>query len=181
MAMATTTDRSAIPTLDELELIKVNETALQNIGTKVASVISGIAASVLALVGLTSDDIADQSKGIVLLAAGIIIATGILAWAIVSAADIRARGEAAAANLTLRRLPMWTTVSAPAGAPGVAAGLWVHIRGRESSDKHLVVSSRMANGTNEFLLARNDETPTWHPVDQLDSWEVKASNNSVPA
>jgi hypothetical protein len=175
MTIVTTTDRASVPTLDETELIKLDESALKKIGARVSSVISGIAATALTIVGLSQDDIKGVPTGLVLLAAGIITAAGLFAWAIVGAADLRARGEVTAANLALRHLPVLTSVSAPAGAAGTTSGLWVHITGRESSDKHLVIAARSAQGATELLLARNDETPSWHPIGDVDHWEVKAA------
>ncbi len=173
--METTTDRGSIPKLDEAELIKLNESNLQKIGTKVAGVIGVLAAATLTTVGLKQNDIEGVATGLVLLGAAAIVAMAILAWALVSAADIRARGQATAANLALRALPIVTTVSAPAGVPGTSAGLWVHIKGREAGDKHLVIGTRPKDNKTEVLLARNDETPTWHALDKLDNWEVKTS------
>lgn len=177
MPIQTTENRQLIPTLDESKLISLDETRLQKVGAKVAGVLGTIGAGVLTFIGLTVDEIKERDPGLVLASAGIILAVSILAWAIVSAADISARGRATAANLALRALPSSTAVVAPSGEPGGSAGLWAHIKGRESEDWHFVVGTRQVDDSGEvvsqLLLARNDEDPTWKPLSDLDKFKVE--------
>ncbi len=99
--MDTTTDRETIPSLDEDELIQVSTTDLAKIGASVAAVIAVIGAAALTAVGL--DKVPDDvSKGLVVLGAAIILAFGLLAWGMVAAADVQARGTVTSANLALR-------------------------------------------------------------------------------
>lgn len=165
-------DREKIPALDEPELMQLNETRLAKLGQSVVAALGAVAAGVVAFIGLNNDVIKEQNPGLVLVGAAFLIAISILAWAIVAAADIRARGAVTAANLGLRARPSLTV--APAGASGESSGLWCHLVGREKGDTHLVVDSRVVRGDNEYLLARNDETPRWYKHSEIDSWEVKA-------
>lgn len=164
-------DREQIPSLDEKELIQLDETRLTKYGATVISVLGAIGAFVLAFVGLSDDAIADQDPGVVLLGAAILLSVAVLAWAMVAAADIQARGRATAANLSLRARPSVTV--APAGVAGSSPGLWCHLKNREKDCQHLVIDSRDNNGSCEYLLARGDELPNWYRHDQIDSWEVK--------
>ena len=102
MAIETTEDRTTIPTLDETKLIALNETRMLKVGTSVVGVLGAIGAGVLTFIGLANSDIKAQDPGLVLAGAAFIFAVSILAWAIVAAADIGARGQATAANLALR-------------------------------------------------------------------------------
>jgi hypothetical protein len=164
-------DRELIPALDEDQLIQLDETRLAKIGQSVVAVIGVVLAGVLGLVGLQDDAIQEQNPGLVLLGVALVVAISILAWAIVAAADIRARGTVTAANLALRARPNLTI--APAGASGMASGLWCHIGGNGSDDYHLVVDSRVVAGTTEYLLARNDETPGWYEFSTIDAWTME--------
>jgi hypothetical protein len=164
-------DRERIPALEENELIQLDETRLSKLAKTVSATTGVLGAGLLTFLGLNNDTLEEQDPGLVLFGAGVLLAVSLLAWAIVSAADIRARGAATAANLALRARPN-LTIAAP-GAAGSSAGLWVHIAGRESADMHLVIDSRDVAGKTEFLLARSDETPAWRSIADLDSWEVK--------
>lgn len=166
------TDREQIPALDELELIQLDETRLSKLAKVIVGVVGVLGAGLLTFIGLNNDTIEKEDPGLALLGAGVLLAVALLAWAMVASADIRARGNVAAANLALRARPNLTI--APAGVGGQSSGLWCHIAGREKADLHLVIDSRVVSGTSEFLLARNDEVPRWYKQDQIDSWEVKA-------
>jgi hypothetical protein len=164
-------DREQIPALDEDQLIQIDETRLAKLGQSVVAVIGVILAGVLGFVRLQNDDVQAQNPGLVLLGVALVVAVSILAWSIVAAADLRARGAVTAANLALRARPSLTI--APAGATGGASGLWCHIEGRESGDFHLVVDSREVSGKTEYLLARDDERPKWYKFSDIDRWTME--------
>lgn len=165
-------DREKIPALNEPELMQLDEMRLSKVAQSIVSVVGLLGAGFLTFLGLNNDTIQDQNPGLVLFGAGILLAGSLLAWAVVAAADIRARGLAAASNLALRARPHLTIASA--GVGGKSSGLWCHIAGREKADLHLVVDSRVVGGYSEFLLAREDEHRVGTNKTKLTPVEVKS-------
>ncbi len=88
------------------------------------------------------------------------------------AADIRARGEAAAANFALRMRP--PLLISPPGASGNSTGLRVRRQGFGADDQWTVINGQtdVASGETKLLVARGDDTPVWIRMSDVTAWEL---------
>lgn len=174
--MDTTTNRDDIPKLDEGELIKSNETRITKLAAPLLGVLTLGLAAVLTNTGLGSipkfDELPDSAKGPVGLGLLFMVSALILGVALIMAAELRARGDCAAANLNLRaRAPI---TYAPPGAAGGTAGLRVKRQGFGADDEWLVIGGETGTGgATRLLVARGDDTAVWIPVSEVTNWEVK--------
>lgn len=172
-----TQDRDDIPKLDEPELIQSGEVRITKYVAPLVGVITVALAAVTSTTGLglpaKFTDLPAEAQGPVGLGILLVVASVIASVAGVSAADIRARGHATAANLALRARP--PLMVSPPGAPGTSLGLRVNRQGFDSTLKWTVITTREATGTTEFLLARAGDEPAWVAQSQLSGWELGSS------
>jgi len=171
----TGTDRETIPALDEDELIQASETRLTKYAAPLLAVVALGLAAVLSNTGLGSipkyDDLPESAKGLAALGLLLIVVAVILGVSVIMAADIRARGDAVAANFALRMRP--PLLISPPGASGQSTGLRVKRQGYGADDQWTVITGQTdAAGDTKLLVARGDDTPVWIPMSEVTAWEL---------
>jgi hypothetical protein len=144
--------------------------------TGAGTTITSLGTAAVALFTINAGD-PDGVKIAKIAAAAMIIAVGLLATSWVTAADVRARGNAAAANPA----PTSPTVPVPAngaakqnGSVPVGGAVWVTVRDHGDQPFLLVEAQHLADDHTRYFVSRNNERPTWVLEDDIESWSVGA-------
>jgi hypothetical protein len=179
MSLDLTTDRSKIPSLDESELIQAGHFQITKYSTPLVAGVLALLTGVLPNTGLGAiprfDQLDKSQQGLAILGILLVIGMSVVGLSLVWSADIRARAQATAANLSLRALPAIFTVHAPAGAAGQGSGLWVTLRRTGPEDEYLVIGARTSGSLNEYLLAKGNDEPMWRSEEEVTSYQLKTA------
>lgn len=172
--MDTITDRESIPKLDEPELIQTAETRITKYAVPLIGVVSLALVALIPNTGLGSlppfEELPEKVQAFAGLGLLLVLASIILGVAVIAAADIRARGEATAANFALRARP--AIVIAPPGTSGTNAGLTVTRRGYSADEPWTVIDVQEAGTATRLLVARDQDVPTWIEWSEVIGWSL---------
>lgn len=173
--MDTSTDREGIPKLDEPELIQTSETRITKFAAPLIGVVTLAVATLIPITGLGNlpsyDDLPPRAQASVGLGMLLVLASIILGVAVIAASDVRARGQATAANFALRARP--PIVLAPPGAAGTSPSLQVTRAGYGSDNPWTVIDAQQNGGRTSFLIARGTDEPVWIDWAKVTGWSVK--------
>ena len=172
--MDASTDRESIPKLDEPELIQTSETRITKYAVPLIGVVTLTLTALLPNTGLgelpSYKELEERGEAFVGLGLLLVLSSIILGVAHIAAADIRARGEATAANFALRARP--ALVIAPPGAAGMSLGLKVTRKGYGTDQPWTVIDAREKGAVTRFLVARGTDEPVWIDWADVTGWSV---------
>jgi hypothetical protein len=182
--MNRTTDRTEIPAIDELQLIAAETTNLSKYATGFAAVVTVLGAVLGGIPALQSQT-AESTRVVIVAGIFLVVAVGLIATAIVAAADLRARSQVTSTNLSLRAVPMpgltWATptmatsgASPQPAAPSlrppnfIAPRMLMAVRKSGEDDYQLVIGvGGDTHGGAQYLVGRPGDRPLWITNDDV--------------